>query len=81
MLKQNRQHPRTKRRHQPPLGGCVLKQKRDVESTKDNEPAAFRRLCVETILEFDGLLTQIAQPPLGGCVLKPYDALYLHPLL
>ena len=38
-------------RYQPPSGGCVLKQKRDVESTKDNEPAAFGRLCVETRME------------------------------
>ena len=32
-------------------------------------PAAFRRLCVETI--FDGQkYGEDAQPPLGGCVLK-----------
>ena len=35
---------------QPPLGGCVLKpDKYQLKATSDY-PAAFRRLCVETIL-------------------------------
>ena len=34
-------------------------------------PAAFRRLCVETFLSAVGFGIKI-QPPLGGCVLKPY---------
>ena len=33
-------------------------------------PAAFRRLCVETI-EIAPLTCLRAQPPSGGCVLKP----------
>ena len=32
-------------------------------------PAAFRRLCVETLHSRPYLLTAV-QPPLGGCVLK-----------
>ena len=32
-------------------------------------PAAFRRLCVETILE-NRLSNASSQPPSGGCVLK-----------
>ena len=35
----------------------------------DWTPAAFRRLCVETI-ELDMLVLKLSQPPLGGCVLK-----------
>ena len=34
---------------QPPSGGCVLKPSRSCVSFFDCEPAAFRRLCVETI--------------------------------
>mgnify|MGYP000847821330 CR=1 FL=1 len=33
-------------------------------------PAAFRRLCVETMLDA-GINKDDIQPPLGGCVLKP----------
>ena len=33
-------------------------------------PAAFRRLCVETIVILKRPST-LFQPPLGGCVLKP----------
>ena len=35
-----------------------------------NGPAAFRRLCVETILP-ELVSVPSCQPPLGGCVLKP----------
>ena len=34
---------------QPPLGGCVLKQDMHVWLKRPENPAAFRRLCVETI--------------------------------
>ena len=33
---------------QPPSGGCVLKQKRREKFEEWRDPAAFRRLCVET---------------------------------
>ena len=33
---------------QPPLGGCVLKQAQQTSLSPVYEPAAFRRLCVET---------------------------------
>ena len=36
------------------------------------EPAAFGRLCVETV-KIAKLNKQKNQPPSGGCVLKPYD--------
>ena len=34
---------------QPPSGGCVLKLVEVLDSLFDVRPAAFRRLCVETI--------------------------------
>ena len=34
--------------NQPPLGGCVLKPLGAVVAVVEAEPAAFRRLCVET---------------------------------
>ena len=33
---------------QPPLGGCVLKHALDSNADTTDNPAAFRRLCVET---------------------------------
>ena len=35
---------------QPPLGGCVLKRYVLYELNWNTQPAAFRRLCVETVL-------------------------------
>ena len=35
--------------HQPPSGGCVLKQHRKANAVLIIQPAAFGRLCVETI--------------------------------
>ena len=35
--------------NQPPSGGCVLKQGNIVTSEEPIEPAAFGRLCVETM--------------------------------
>ena len=34
---------------QPPSGGCVLKQIHRQPVIRDRQPAAFRRLCVETV--------------------------------
>ena len=34
---------------QPPLGGCVLKQNQYIDKYLPKKPAAFRRLCVETL--------------------------------
>ena len=55
---------------QPPSGGCVLKPPYIYCSPLSVAPAAFGRLCVETVgkpLKFARML----QPPSGGCVLKP----------
>ena len=54
---------------QPPSGGCVLKPKSQTQSLNYFGPAAFRRLCVETVLALDGK-PKLTQPPSGGCVLK-----------
>ena len=56
---------------QPPLGGCVLKPKPTAANRPERYPAAFRRLCVETVTSRDFKTGAITQPPLGGCVLKP----------
>ena len=54
---------------QPPSGGCVLKQGKFADESQQMFPAAFRRLCVET-LKNHGLTQRARQPPSGGCVLK-----------
>ena len=54
---------------QPPLGGCVLKRDYRNNPKRQPIPAAFRRLCVETVKRASLDLTR-SQPPLGGCVLK-----------
>ena len=36
------------------------------------KPAAFRRLCVETVEYALSARRHYIQPPSGGCVLKPY---------
>ena len=69
MLKPVEKPPISKNASQPPLGGCVLKPL-GFWGGLDFDPAAFRRLCVETSGRLNALKTQI-QPPLGGCVLKP----------
>ena len=56
-------------RYQPPSGGCVLKPQIIEFSTSGGEPAAFRRLCVETRGRRGKSKTE-NQPPSGGCVLK-----------
>jgi len=55
---------------QPPSGGCVLKLIIKQNVVKQVLPAAFRRLCVETMQDVTTKLNG-AQPPSGGCVLKP----------
>ena len=35
--------------YQPPSGGCVLKQQLSSDAVNYTRPAAFRRLCVETL--------------------------------
>ena len=54
---------------QPPSGGCVLKPAGSEIRNSDTQPAAFRRLCVETIYGAE-LYSAFSQPPSGGCVLK-----------
>ena len=41
-----------------------------------SRPAAFRRLCVETMCLFAQLGKRSIQPPSGGCVLKHHQALW-----
>ena len=62
---------------QPPSGGCVLK----LNLRTPLMPAftaAFRRLCVETVMYSSGS-PLLLQPPSGGCVLKqqPHPRCYL----
>ena len=55
--------------HQPPSGGCVLKPTVIDCAYAAMSPAAFRRLCVETMTDY--YVKQCGdQPPSGGCVLK-----------
>ena len=56
---------------QPPLGGCVLKLFAFGDVRHVAGPAAFRRLCVETLNQQTSLYLAF-QPPLGGCVLKQH---------
>ena len=58
------------RSRQPPSGGCVLKQNAGASYDKDGKPAAFGRLCVETVHNKFEHYTRLSQPPSGGCVLK-----------
>ena len=57
-------------RPQPPSGGCVLKRALDKLKYGGLAPAAFRRLCVETVMVLLSQLKHSSQPPSGGCVLK-----------
>ena len=59
-------------RAQPPSGGCVLKLTEQRQSGQTLDPAAFRRLCVETICVYAAVKLG-SQPPSGGCVLKQND--------
>ena len=55
---------------QPPSGGCVLKLPQWKILNETAHPAAFRRLCVETLITLPRRLVLNTQPPSGGCVLK-----------
>ena len=55
---------------QPPSGGCVLKLPSYICALRNPTPAAFRRLCVETLIHGVERRTLCSQPPSGGCVLK-----------
>ena len=55
---------------QPPSGGCVLKQLHVFVLPFGRSPAAFGRLCVETLISLT-FYVSFDQPPSGGCVLKP----------
>ena len=55
---------------QPPSGGCVLKHSNYVQIAFRIRPAAFGRLCVETMKNLKQKIGVGAQPPSGGCVLK-----------
>ena len=57
-------------RPQPPSGGCVLKHVLHGAASYLAVPAAFGRLCVETVSLNPAFVVTIAQPPSGGCVLK-----------
>ena len=58
-------------RCQPPSGGCVLKRWLPRKThPKTVRPAAFGRLCVETISNNPTRYGIVNQPPSGGCVLK-----------
>ena len=48
MLKRRSRWLRLAGRSQPPSGGCVLKRRIAAQAVEDYNPAAFRRLCVET---------------------------------
>ena len=56
--------------NQPPSGGCVLKLKGCYHRAATMYPAAFRRLCVETMANPAIRRMELIQPPSGGCVLK-----------
>ena len=57
---------------QPPSGGCVLKLLLLPNSKQIDQPAAFRRLCVETLTVLTNCHLLQSQPPSGGCVLKHF---------
>ena len=69
MLKLDKQFDGVYIINQPPSGGCVLKLKGVEGYPKGLQPAAFRRLCVETLTRLQKREV-LAQPPSGGCVLK-----------
>ncbi len=62
---------------QPPSGGCVLKLKLLYNFSGFNYPAAFGRLCVETLSGGVESALAMYQPPSGGCVLKLQDAVQI----
>ena len=77
MLKHNHRIDNLLELDQPPSGGCVLKLKGHdlLDVGLGYTPAAFRRLCVETMLIAFSSIPHY-QPPSGGCVLKPEGMRY-----
>ena len=51
----------------------MLKPSVRTEKTEIRFPAAFRRLCVETVVMAKFVRYFLSQPPSGGCVLKLED--------
>ena len=51
----------------------MLKPESGVIEYQIPNPAAFRRLCVETPNPRRRTISRMAQPPSGGCVLKPHS--------
>ena len=70
VLKQHRAVESSTLGTQPPSGGCVLKLSDRLSRQKWLYPAAFRRLCVETLSQKKAVKECNGQPPSGGCVLK-----------
>ena len=70
MLKQARHDGIGRCPAQPPSGGCVLKPSDQALQRRGYDPAAFRRLCVETGDWLRKIPAEHSQPPSGGCVLK-----------
>ena len=84
VLKHFGRRGRSSRPAQPPSGGCVLKLQGFRLCRFLLGPAAFRRLCVETLCRVNHDLFIHSQPPSGGCVLKhelyqPFAAFDIQP--
>ena len=56
----------------------MLKPHRHAIKRLSDMPAAFRRLCVETITPSTVSVGSTTQPPLGGCVLKHLNRLLMQ---
>ena len=76
VLKLNNEDGLFKMKLQPPSGGCVLKRKGKHHEIDEHLPAAFGRLCVETVSDNSYRKFQ-TQPPSGGCVLKLNIAVHI----
>ena len=55
VLKQHSRHTSNFEGFQPPSGGCVLKPRYIIQNPIYRDPAAFRRLCVETSIDTGSL--------------------------
>ena len=54
----------------------MLKPDEEFEEFVKTHPAAFGRLCVETVMIMTALFAYVFQPPSGGCVLKRQRLLF-----
>ena len=59
---------------QPPSGGCVLKLVARLEKPKVESPAAFGRLCVETLIENAGITNKPAPAAFGRLCVETGNA-------